>query len=109
MQALSESFDPSPKRSVSFEQATMRAELDSRANELTPHEQQILANNFKELGQLISGMGDNRSKASLMRRGDDVDRLLMAGDQQPQSAVDALKWLAGYLSGSQEKEVDSEE
>ena len=109
MQALSESFDPSPKRSVSFEQATMRAELDSRANELTPHEQQILANNFKELGQLISGMGDNRSKASLMRRGEDVDRVLMAGDQQPQSAVDALKWLAGYLSGSQEKEVDSEE
>ena len=109
LQALSESFDPSPKRSVSFEQATMRAELDSRSNELTPHEQQILANNFKELAQLISGMGDNRTKASLMRRGDDVDRLLMAGDQQPQSAVDALKWLAGYLSGSQEKEDANEE
>jgi hypothetical protein len=109
MQALSESFDPSPKRSVSFEQATMRAELDARSNEITPHEQQILANNFKELGQLISSMGDNRTKASLMRRGDDVDRLLMTGDQQPQSAVDALKWLAGYLSGSQEKEDANEE
>lgn len=109
MQALSESFDPSPKRSVSFEQVTMRAELDARSNEITPHEQQILANNFKELGQLISSMGDNRTKASLMRRGDDVDRLLMTGDQQPQSAVDALKWLAGYLSGSQEKEDANEE
>lgn len=109
LQALSDSFDPSSKRAASFEQATMRAELDARSDELTPHEQQILANNFKELAQLIPGMGDNRTKASLMRRGDDVDRLLMIGDQQPQSAVDALKWLAGYLSGGQEKDDDNEE
>jgi hypothetical protein len=109
MQALSDSFDPSSKRPASFDQTTMRAELDSRSSEITPHEQQILANNFKELAQLITGMGENRTKASLMRRGDDVDRLLMAGDQQPQSAVDALKWLAGYLSGGQEKDDVSEE
>lgn len=109
MQALSDSFDPSSKRPASFEQVTMRAELDSRSSEITPHEQQILANNFKELAQLITGMGENRTKASLMRRGDDVDRLLMAGDQQPQSAVDTLKWLAGYLSGGQEKDDVSEE
>lgn len=109
IQALSEAFDPSPKRPASFDQATLRAELDARAGELTPHEQQIMANNFKELAQLIAAMGDNRSKASLRRRGDDIDRLLMTGEQQPHSAVDTLKWLAGYLSGSQEKEEAGEE
>lgn len=109
LQAFTESFEPSPRRPVSFDTQTIRAELDARAEDLTPHEQQILANNFKELAQLIASMGDNRSKASLMRRGDDVDRQLMIGDQQPHSAVDALKWLAGYLSGAQEKdEVDTE-
>ncbi len=109
LQALTESFEPSPRRQVSFDQHTVRAELDARADDLTPHETQILANNFKELAQLIANMGDNRSKASLMRRGDDVDRQLMIGDQQPHSAVDALKWLAGYLSGAQEKDEANEE
>jgi hypothetical protein len=104
LQALTESFDPSPKRQFSFDQTTMRAELEARADEMTPHEQKIMANNFKELAQIIAGMGDNRAKASLMRRGDDVDRLLMTGDQQPHSAVDAMKWLAGFLGGSQEKD-----
>jgi hypothetical protein len=109
LQALTESFEPSPRRPMTFDQQTIRAELDARADDLTPHETQILANNFKELAQLIANMGDNRSKASLMRRGDDVDRQLMIGEQQPHSAVDALKWLAGYLSGAQEKDEDAEE
>ncbi|MFO7322642.1 MAG: hypothetical protein DIU68_013000 [Chloroflexota bacterium] len=109
IQALSEAFDPSPKRVAPFDLTTLRAELEARSDELTPHEQQIMANNFKELAQLIASMGDNRSKASLRRRGDDIDRLLMTGEQQPHSAVDTLKWLAGYLSGSQEKEEAGEE
>jgi hypothetical protein len=109
LQALTESFDPSTKRPNPFDQATMRAELDARADELTPHEQKIMANNLKELAALIGGLGDNRSKASLMRRGDDVDRLLMTGEQTPHSAVDALKWLSGYLSGTQEKDEEGEE
>ncbi len=109
LQGLSESFDPSPKRALSFDPATIRLELDARAEELSPHELKILANNFKELAQLIATMADNRSKATLMRRGDDVDRQLMTGEQQPHSAVDALKWLAGYLSGTQEKSEEDEE
>ncbi len=103
LQSLAESFDPSPKRSISFDPTTIRMELDARAEELSPHELKILANNFKEVAQLITSMADNRSKATLIRRGDDVDRQLMSGEQQPHSAVDALKWLAGYLSGTQEK------
>ncbi|MEO8398088.1 MAG: hypothetical protein ABI700_34155, partial [Chloroflexota bacterium] len=103
LQGIAESFDPSAKRQAAFDPATIRLEMDARAEELSPHELKILANNFKELAQLISTMADNRSKATLMRRGDDVDRLLMTGETQPHSAVDALKWMAGYLSGTQEK------
>jgi hypothetical protein len=109
LQGLAESFDPSSRRSVSFDPATIRMELDSRAEGLSPHELQILANNFKELAQLISEMADNRSKATLMRRGEEVDRQLMTGEQQPHSAVDVLKWLSGYLSGTQEKPDESDE
>jgi len=58
---------------------------------------------------LVSTMADNRSKATLMRRGDDVDRQLMSGEAQPHSAVDTLKWMAGYLSGTQEKPAEDEE
>ncbi len=103
LQGLTESFDPSAKRAVSFDPATVRLEMNSRSEELSPHELKILANNFKELAQLVASMADSRSKATLMRRGDDVDRQLMTGEQQPHSAVDALKWMSGYLSGTQDK------
>lgn len=109
LQSLAESYDPSSKRTGGFEAATIRAELDARLEELSPHELKILANNFKELAQLIGGMGDNRSKATLIRRSDDVDRQLITGEQQPHSAVDALKWMAGYLSGMHEKPEEGEE
>ncbi|MFN8560104.1 MAG: hypothetical protein U0703_00345 [Anaerolineae bacterium] len=103
LQALAESFDPSARRLVSFDPATVRLELDARVEELSPHELKIFANNLKELAQVIAVMGDSRSKATLIRRGDDVDRQLMTGEQQPHSAVDTLKWLAGYLGGTQDK------
>lgn len=109
LQALVEAFDPTPKRVVSFDPATIRAELDAHLDELSPHEQKILGNNFKAMAQLIASMGDNRSKAGLIRRGDDVDRHLMTGEQAPHSAVDTLKWLAGYLGGAQEKDEESHE
>jgi hypothetical protein len=109
LQSLAESFDPTPKRASLFDPAIMRMELDARSDELSPHELKILANNFKELAQLVTSMADNRSKATLMRRGDDLDRQLMAGEQQPHSAVDALKWMAGYLGGTQEKTDEAAE
>ncbi len=109
LQGIAESFDPSPKRQAAFDPTTIRLEMDARAEELSPHELKILANNFKELAQLVSTMADNRSKATLMRRGDDVDRQLMTGETQPHSAVDALKWIAGYLSGTQEKSDETTE
>lgn len=107
LEALADSFEPSPKHEVHFDQVTVRDELHAREAELAPQERTILANNFKEMAQLIATMGDNRSKASLVRR--DLDRQLMTGEQQPQSAVDVLKWLAGYLGGAQERDDDEDE
>ena len=52
-------------------------------------------------------MGDHRSRASLVRQ--NVDRQLLAGAQQPESAVDAMKWMAGYLEGIQGRGDGSEE
>lgn len=108
LQNLAESFDPNPKHAAGFDQASMRGELEARDSELSPSARKIFANNLKEMAQLIGAMGDNRSKANLMRRGDNVDRQLMSGGQQPDSAVDVMKWLAGYLEGSQGKEDESE-
>lgn len=109
LQGMAESFDPTTKRALNFDPATIRLELDARSEELSPHELKILANNFKELAQVVTAMAENRSKATLMRRGDDVDRLLMTGEQQPHSAVDTLKWMAGYLSGTQDKPEENTE
>jgi hypothetical protein len=109
LQDITESFDPSTRRPVSFDEDTIRAELDARQEELTEDERRILAKNFKELAQLIGEMGDHRSKANIMRRGDNIDRQLMTGEQQPASAVDAMKWMAGYLDGIQDQAKDEDE
>jgi hypothetical protein len=100
LESLAESFDPNTKRQVTFDPLTVRDELDARDDQIPPEERQVLANNLKELAQLIATMGDNRTKSNLIRRGDDLDRDLMSGEQTPHSAVDAMKWLAGYWGGS---------
>lgn len=100
LQSCADAFDPSLKRSGSFDEDTMRSEIDAHLDELSPHTRKILANDLKVLANLIAEMGDNRSKASLRRRSEDVDRALMTGEQEPHSAIDTLKWLSGYLSGS---------
>jgi hypothetical protein len=107
--AMAESFESTAKRQVNFDPETLRAELDAREGELSPHERRILSNNLKELAQLISIMGDSRSKANIMRRSDELDRDLMSGEQKPHSAVDTMKWLAGYWSGAHGKDEESAE
>lgn len=109
LEDLAESFDPSPKHTLNFDEGTIRAELNARETELSDQERQILAKNFKELAQLIGDMGDHRSKANLMRRGENIDRQLMTGEQQPASAVDAMKWMSGYLDGVQDKADDEDD
>lgn len=104
--AFADSFDPNAKRALQFDPVTFRYELESHLSELADPERKILANNLKELAALIAVMAEHRSKASLVRRAEDVDRLLMAGDSDPHGAVDALKWMSGFLSGSQQNDAD---
>ncbi|MCU0498956.1 MAG: hypothetical protein MUF87_16515 [Anaerolineae bacterium] len=106
LQVLSDAFDPEPKHPTTFDQQTMRLELEARRDELTPDERRVLAKNLKELSVLIASMAEHRSKASLTRRADEVERALMAGEQAPQSAIDTLKWFSGYLDGMQDHEKD---
>ena len=104
---ISESFDPSPRQPTSFDEGTIRSELDRRRDELTDQQWHILAKNFKELAALIGAMGDHRSRGSLVRQ--NVDRQLLTGEQQPESAVDAMKWIAGYLEGVQGRDDEPRE
>ncbi|RMG77569.1 MAG: hypothetical protein D6711_01270 [Chloroflexi bacterium] len=97
LQAFFDSFD----NRLDFDQETVRSELANHQNELTPDERSVLAKNLKELATLIIQMADNRSKSSLMRREEDIERMLFTGEQEPQSAIDTMKWLSGYLNGLQ--------
>ena len=108
LEDLAESFEPSARRPLSFDQDTIRAELDAHASDLTDQERRILARNLKEMAHIIGEMGDHRSRAGLIRRGDNVDRHLMTGEQQPAGAVDVMKWMSGYLDGVQSGREDDE-
>ncbi|MEQ8677706.1 MAG: hypothetical protein RLP44_04150 [Aggregatilineales bacterium] len=107
LQLLSDSFDPSNRQTIDFDQETVRMELDTHDDELTPNERNLLAKNLKELAQLVILMADNRSKSSLIRREGNIERQLLTGEQSPQSAIDTMKWLSGYLSGMQKDEDDN--
>jgi hypothetical protein len=106
LDAIAEAFDGNGKRALNFDADTAHAELDALPDKLSQQDAQILAKNLKELAQRIATMGDNRTRANLMRRGDNLDREFMSGEEDPHSAVDTMKWLAGYWGGTQ---VDDEE
>ncbi len=99
LQSLADSFDAGRRN---LDQATFRAELNARDAELTPDERSVLAKNLRELADLITDMADRRSKATLIRREEEIERQLLAGSQEPQSAIDTMRWLSGYLSGMQD-------
>jgi hypothetical protein len=101
LQALSEGFDPEGKSGMAVDSGTIRTELDARAEELSTEQRQVLATNLRELAQLVTTLADNRSKPSIMRSDESVERQLFTGEQQPQSAIDVMRWLSGYLVGVQ--------
>ncbi len=104
---LAGAFEPNEKsNSLSFEPETVRSVLAQMTNDLNPHQRQILSNSLKGLAELVAQMGDNRSKAGLGRRKDNLDRQLLTGEQAPQSAVDAMKWIAGFFSGVQSNDEE---
>ncbi len=100
LQGLSDAFDPAPKSSSALDPVTLRQELDVRRDELTPDERRVLAKNLKELNGLIGVMNEHRSRATLIRREEELERQLLSGEYTPQSAMDMLKWLSGYLDDS---------
>lgn len=104
LEALSNAFDADGKRQINFDLTVARSELEAQDSSLSPQEQQILARDFKELAELLSLLGDRRTKPSLIRREEEVDRQLIQGEQLPHSAVDVLKWMAGYIGGQQDNE-----
>jgi len=101
LQTLSDSFDPANRPELAFDRLTVQAELNAREDELDVDEQRVLAKNLRELAQLVAMMADFRSKPSMLRREEDIDRQLLNGEQAPHSAIDTMKWLSGYLNGTQ--------
>ncbi len=108
LEVLSEAFDPSARGEAGLDIETLRAGLAAREEELSPDERRILAKDFKELAQLIVSLAENRRKRSLIRGEENIDRQLMSGEEAPQSAVEAMKWMSGYLNGMHKQNNNSE-
>jgi len=85
---------------------TIRREVDGLSGELSSEQRHILANNLRNLANRITQMAEKRSKPSLMRSDDSIDRQLMQGEANPQGSIDMLKWIAGYLDGAHAQSGD---
>lgn len=97
LSALNESFDPSSKNPQAIDTATLRAMLEGDASDLTLDARHVLATNLRGLAETVVELAENRSKPSLIRSDEALERQLVSGEQSPQGAVDLLKWLSGYL------------
>lgn len=95
LQALSDSLDDDNK----LDPSTLYAELQEHSASISPEQRHILATNLKDLSQLIVNISANRTRSSLMRSDDQVDRQFFAGEEAPRSAIDLMKWLSGYFDG----------
>lgn len=100
LQTLSDAFDPEDSEGIEFDSATIHAEFDAHRQLLAPELRHVLATNLRQLGQLLVDMTERRSKPSLIRNDETLERQLLSGEQTPQSAIDFMKWCSGYLDGS---------
>ena len=69
----------------------------------------MLGKDCQELANLLTELAEHRTRSSVMRSREEVERRLMTGQQLPAGAVDALKWLAGFWGGRQPIEDDDDE
>ncbi|MCY4525137.1 MAG: hypothetical protein OXB89_00875 [Anaerolineaceae bacterium] len=99
LQHLSLAFDPRNNEPAGFDAETFRTELAASGEEMSQNARAVLAHDLRELAQLIGIMGDRRSHNTLVRP--NIERQLLAGEHAPESAVDALKWIAAWLEHSQ--------
>ncbi len=96
LEDFTSALDPTGKSPIAIDHLTLSDELADYRDELSPDERFILAKNLRELAQLIPIMSDKRTKPSLIRSDDVLDRQIISGAQNPQGAVDMFKWLSGY-------------
>jgi hypothetical protein len=102
LQALADGFDPDDKSSVPVDAPMLKTFLTARAEELAPDVRQVLATDLKMLAHVITSLAENRTKPTLLSRDDSLDRALMSGEQSPESALDVMKFLSGFLDGTQQ-------
>lgn len=95
---ITDAFDHA--RLTDIDPQTVRRELALLRDLLSADERHILANNLRNLAHLITEMAENRSKRSLIRSDDSIDRQLNIGQAQPHGSIDMMKWVAGYLDGA---------
>lgn len=98
LENITDAFDKNTTPEI--DAVTVRNELDGMSTELAPEERYVLAKNLRELAQHITQMADKRSKPSMLRSDEVIDRQLMQGEANPQGSIDVMKWMAGYLDGA---------
>lgn len=98
LESITDAFDKDQLTEI--DSTTIRDELDAISGDLPADERYILAKNLRELAQSITKMADNRSKPSIMKSDEAIDRQFMHGEVNPQGSIDIMKWMAGYLGGT---------
>ena len=109
LEALALAFEPLATRELQFDDEAAQAELLANAQGLSPEEAAVLGKDCQELANLLTELAEHRTRSSVMRSREEVERRLMTGQQLPAGAVDALKWLAGFWGGRQPIEDDDDE
>ncbi|MCY3864376.1 MAG: hypothetical protein OXG68_02955 [Chloroflexi bacterium] len=98
LEHITEAFDAEHIHEI--DSGTIRRELDEVGRGLSSEQRHILANNLRNLAHRITKMAERRSKPSLIRSDDSIERQLQQGEANPQGSIDMMKWIAGYLDGA---------
>ena len=98
LEHIAEAFDAEHIHEI--DSHTIRRELDEVGRGLSSEQRHILANNLRNLANRITQMAEKRSKPSLIRSDDSIERQLQHGEADPQGSIDMMKWIAGYLDGA---------
>ncbi len=98
LEHITEAFDAAHIHEI--DSRTIRRELDEVGSGLSSEQRHILANNLRNLAHRITQMAEKRSKPSLIRSDDSIERQLQHGEANPHGSIDMMKWIAGYLDGA---------
>ncbi len=104
LEHITEAFDEAHLAEI--DSRTIRREVDAASSGLSSEERHILANNLRNIAQRVTQMAEKRSKPSLIRSDDSIDRQLTHGEASPHGSIDMMKWIAGYLDGAHPRSED---